>query len=202
MNCRAALRVLASAPLWAAYEAVALPLWIVGVLTIPIAACFRRACIVRPSKVYADQRLIAAWRWPWYNAIFGNEEDGIDGSDWYRKLHAKRSLWKRVVRWSAFRNPTNNMRFWPGVNPVIEPARIRYLGDPLEDITAKNKRSLAWSYTWQGPFSCLRIVFPARGKVYRFWIGWKLRPNDRFGVDISDYRYPRCGFATQLKRVL
>lgn len=195
-----ALRIVGSNPLWLAYWTVALPLWVLGALTIPLVAKMGKVK-TRPSNAYRDKRGILAWEWEWYNWLFGNEEDGIDGAEWYRELHKDWTVYKRIVMWSAFRNPTNNMRFWPYVNPRIDSGRIKWYGNYDAQVSGLSTGKFAWSYTWQGVFSNLLLVFPFRGSIYRAWIGWKLRPSDSRGISEDDYRFPRCGFGTQLKRI-
>lgn len=186
-------------PVWLLYSAVAIVLNAIGlVLLLPLSAChaWRR----RPSKVFPFAPHagfpITAWRGGWLTWLWGNEEDGVTGPQWWlirtgaTVLPSNRwKLARAAYRWSALRNPSNNMRFIPGVNPVIEPSRIQSV------------RAARWIFTWQGPFAGF-IWFPRIGeKVFRFWIGWKLKPEDAQGVDDHDMRKPRCGFAMQFKRV-
>lgn len=197
-----ALRILGSLPLWLGYWVMAIPLWTIGAITIPIMARFAsRTAYIRPSRAYADGRPVYSWKWDWYNYIFGNEEDGISGAVWYRYEHGDWTWYKRTVMWSAFRNPTNNMRFWTWCNPRIRPDEVRFMGEPAPEDAGIATGRYVWTYVWQGVFSGLKLVIPFRGKFYRFWIGWKLRPEDRYGVSPDDYRFPRCGFGTQFKRV-
>lgn len=193
-------RLAYSIPLWLAYSAVALVLWIVGSLIIPVMA-WRQSWDLRPSFAYADRRPVTCWRARIVDRVWGNAEDGVTGAQWYRDLHADWSDFKRALFWSAFRNPTNNMRFIPFVNPRIRAARIHYRGAYDTEAAARASGRIAWSYTWQGLYASLYVIVPVRGHFYRFWWGWKLRPRDTAGIAITDYRYPRCGFATQLKQV-
>jgi hypothetical protein len=57
------------------------------------------------------------------------------------------------------------------------------------------------SLTWCGIYSNLRVQFKMFGKIWRFWIGWKIYPHDSLGIDPSDYRANGAGFATQFKRI-
>jgi hypothetical protein len=184
--------------LWLAYILLQIPLWLAGV---PI--CFvlarREAWVLRPSKYFAG-RTVTAWRCGWAQAIFGNWEDGVVGPAWWKAQHPDRPDWWLAFVWSAWRNPTNNTRFIPLLNPVIDPARIRYHGN-VED-PARNgldRLRIEWSYTWQGIYA---------GVVFRWQItathhasvrlGWKLLPRDRHGVAPTDYRSIRCPFGVQL----
>jgi len=193
-------RLAYSIPLWLAYCAVTGPLWIVGALIIPPLAC-ARAWELRPSWAYADKRPLLCWRVRLIDLVWGNAEDGVTGAAWYRDLHADWSDTKRAIFWSAFRNPTNNMRFIPIVNPRLRASRIRYRGEYDPETAAKQTGRVAYSFAWQGIYAGLYVIVPIRGRLYRFWWGWKIRPRDTAGIAITDYRYPRCGFATQLKRV-
>ena len=193
-------RLLYSVPLWAVYSAVALVLWIVGAAIIPVMA-WRQWWELRPSFAYADRRPVMCWRSRLVDRVWGNAEDGVTGAEWYRALHADWPARRCAVFWSAFRNPTNNMRFWPIVNPVIVPRRVHYLGAFDAEQQARDTGAFAFTLTWQGAFAGLRLIVPVRGELYRVWWGWKLRPSDRSGIDPNDYRFPRCGFATQLKRI-
>jgi hypothetical protein len=83
--------------------------------------------------------------------------------------------------------------------------------------------------TWQGIYSNLRCQFKAHvpetsyevlfklwfitipkphtirikivPKIFRLWVGFKLYPEDQFGLSKTDYRRYGAGFATQLKRI-
>ena len=193
-------RLAYSIPLWLTYCAVTGPLWIVGALIIPPLAC-ARAWELRPSWAYADKRPVMCWRVRLIDRVWGNAEDGVTGAVWYRDLHADWSETRCAIMWSAFRNPTNNMRFIPVINPRLRASRVHYRGAYDTEAIAKSTGRLAWSYTWQGLYSSLYVIVPLRGRLYRLWWGWKIRPRDTAGIAITDYRYPRCGFATQLKRV-
>ena len=193
-------RLLYSVPLWAVYSAVALVLWIVGAAIIPVMA-WRQWWELRPSFAYADRRPVMCWRSRLVDRVWGNAEDGVTGAQWYRELHADWSESKQALMWSAFRNPTNNMRFIQIVNPRLRASRIRYRGEYDPETAAKQTGRVAYSFAWQGIYAGLYVIVPIRGRLYRFWWGWKIRPRDTAGIAITDYRYPRCGFATQLKRV-
>lgn len=193
-------RLLYSVPLWLAYSSVAAMLWVIGVPLIAVLA-WRRAWVIRPSEQYADKRMLRYWKGRWLTWIWSNSEDGVTGAQWYRELHADWWESKQALMWSAFRNPTNNMRFIPLVNPHIVPSRIHYVGAFDAEQQARETGAFTWSLTWQGVFAGLRLVVPVRGRLVRIWAGWKLRPSDRSGIDPNDYRFPRCGFAIQCKRI-
>jgi hypothetical protein len=201
------LAVLASLLLWPLYLGLFIPLALLGVPLLAVLSLFRawryRLSQFPQFNETRNQYPLAAWlggRWTW---LWGNEEDGVDGPDWWRDrmgivpVVGKLSLRQRLVRswaayrWSAFRNPVNNLRFIPYLNPVIVPTRIRH----------KLWGSNGAAFTWQGPYAGL-LMFPViRGRVFRFWLGWKLKPADAQGVAPDDMRRVRCGFAIQFKAI-
>ena len=162
-------RLAYSIPLWLAYSAVALVLWIVGSLIIPVMA-WRQSWDLRPSFAYADRRPVLCWRSRIVDRIWGNAEDGVTGAEWYRTLHSDWSARRCAIFWSAFRNPTNNMRFWPLVNPRIVPARIHYCGAFDAEQQARDTGAFAWCFTWQGAFAGLQM--PNRGRDFAF-LSWR-----------------------------
>jgi hypothetical protein len=208
--------LLRSLLLWLAYSSVALVLDIIGlVIMVPLAAM--RAWRLRPSKVYRSDywgmRGVTVWRGGWLTWLWCNEEDGVTGPGWwwnrtcrgYARNNAPWwvSAWSSY-RWSALRNPSNNMRFVPGINPVIRPEAVRSW-----EWRVPLARTAGWKWpvlaeailTWQGPYSGVRLHITFRGHVFRFWWGWKLKPEDAQGIPPDDMRAPRCGFATQFKRI-
>ena len=54
----------------------------------------------------------------WFDAIFGNSEDGVDGDIYYREKYQTFNLWTRY-NWVALRNPIHNLALKMGVNEVI-----------------------------------------------------------------------------------
>lgn len=193
-------RILLSLPLWLGYTVVSLVLDLIGiVILLPLS--LGHSAILRYSKVYKAPRadgkpaLVFAWKGSWLTWLWGNEEDGVNGAAWWANRTIGWPLWLRMYVWSALRNPSNNIRFIPVINPVIDPTRIRYIrrtsSSGVSQVTV----------TWQGPFAGLLYVFQFRGQVYRFWWGWKLKPEDAGGVSDADMRKPRCGFALQFKRI-
>lgn len=212
-------RILRSLPLWLGYSLVALVLDIIGlVIMLPLAGF--RLWRVRGSKVYRAPmvRKVTAWRGGWLTWLWGNEEDGVTGPTWWEQRTGV-YLWPEDVpkwrqclkmawsayRWSALRNPSNNMRFIPGINPVIRPEAVRswewlasWAGPSLDVRLPRLDYAVL---TWQGMYSGIRCHIAFRGEIYRFWWGWKLKPTDASGVPPDDMRAPRCGFATQFKRI-
>lgn len=193
-----AVRLVLSLPLWVAYEVlIAIPLWITGVIVIPLLA-LRQAYSLHKSRYF--DRTVLNWNSGFARALFGNEEDGIDGlrggdpaQAWWLDRTAKDSEGWRILKWSALRNATANLRFLPLLHPKIDPARIRYLGMDREPAKGEG----GWYFCWQGPYSCVRY----ETKHWRFWWGWALKPSDRNGLAIDDPRAIRARMLLQLKKV-
>lgn len=142
---------------------------------------------------------------PW-----NNNEDGIVAGEEFLGY----PTWFRIIYWSAIRNPANNLRFVKGLSCKIEPSKVKYVGTTpvrqdanVTEISGPmiyrydDDRFTFISLTYQGFYSNLRIQFKMLGKVWRFWIGWKLYPHDSLGIDENNYRAKGAGFATQFKRI-
>ncbi len=161
-------------PVWSMHQLlVAFPLQLLGLVLVPVGLSL--PTVTRPSRIYADGRIITAFRSPllW---LWGNEEDSL-APYWYIWANGgKDTFWVRF-KWLALRNPR----------------RIRFVGAGKEPA----RGTAGWFYVWQGVYSGLRL----QSRSWRIWIGWKLKPDDRNGIDPRDMRAPRCGFAFQLKRV-
>lgn len=182
--------------LWIPYFVVAVICDIIGLVVIPILIAANRYDYRRSYIPAWSDRVLLQFtpRWAW---IWSNEEDGIDGlrggdpaQYWWRDRYPNRPRWRMFV-WSALRNPSNNLRAIPHVNPRISPPRIhsyRFANGNVD-------------FTWQGLFAGFRAFFAFGGSLWRFWIGWKLKPDDANGLAEDDYRRHTCGFARQLKRV-
>lgn len=163
--------------------------WLVGLLAAWVASTSTE---VRLSKHYAGRPVrvfTALWAWPW-----SNEENGVDGltgtppAGWRDKVQGW-SLRKIIWRWSALRNPQNNLRYVPVLSPSYDPKQIK---------------SRTWGdgnfFVSQGVYSGLRLHVKAFGKDLRLWIGWKFRPGDENGIPSDDARLPRADFAFQIKK--
>lgn len=140
---------------------------------------------------------------PW-----NNQEDGIAGASEFKD----KAMWFRIIYWSAVRNPVNNLRFVKYLNCKIEPNKVKFILSRVSDInnnvvvnpTLRDYDRDDLRYTtlvWQGIYSNFRIQFKMFGKIWRFWIGWKIYPHDSLGIGPNNYRAKGAGFATQLKRV-
>lgn len=156
----------------------------------------------RPSQVYAGRK-VTAFKSPLF-WLWGNEEDGVLGPEWYAAAHPKWGPKFRGWMWSAIRNPVNNDRFIAPIGVRIDPTRVRSVGNckasPQDDEAAEGVMRFRWSYTVQGAYSGLWVRYPLNnGKYINFRIGWKLLPKDKEGVPDYDYRKPGCGFGLQLQ---
>lgn len=190
-------------PVWLVYATAALVLDIIGlVILVPLSAL--HAWNPRPSSYYPEpgmpnaSRQVYTWDGGWMTWLWGNEEDGVTGPLWWQNhTQAHLGWWPMAwaaYRWSALRNPSNNLRFVPGINPQIVPADIRYRVADLGDWGR-------YEYVRQGAYAGLWVRFYTKRGTFRFLIGWKLQAADFNGVKDNDYRRPRCGFGVQFKRV-
>jgi hypothetical protein len=191
-----ALRILLSLPVWIARLAVLLFFAILG---IPIVALLAWQAWFWPTPSTRFGRTVLQFpliAWPYCN--FEDGVDGLRGGDlaqqWWADKTAGWSPQKRVFVWSALRNPVDSLRWVPILNPVIIPRDVRFIG--MDHEPAKGEGG--WYFAWMGFYSCLRY----ETKTHRLWVGWKLKPEDRNGLQPGDVRAIRCDFACQLKRVV
>lgn len=190
-----ALRILLSVPFWLVRLAVLLIFAIIG---LPLIAWQRGNLEAALSRRFPNRMLLrfhARWMLP-----YQNDEDGADGlrggdpaQQWWADKTAGWSSRKRVFVWSALRNPVDSLRWMPLLNPKLDPSRVRFIGLDHEPAKGDN----GWYFAWQGFYSCIRV----ERWGYRFWLGWKLKPNDVRGVQLDDVRSIRCDFAAQFKQV-
>lgn len=182
---------------WLLRLAVFLPLAIIGV---PLLYLLAQVGHVETRRSKRFDRYLLQWRPPF--GLYCNDEDGIDGlrgndpaQQWWADKTASWSPQKRIWVWSALRNPVDSLRWVRLLNPRIDPTHVRFVGMDHEPAKGENGWYLAWlSGT---PYSCIRV----ERQGWRFWLGWKLKPEDRNGLQSSDVRTIRCDFACQAKRV-
>lgn len=184
------------------YTAVRTMLWILGWIVIPLAAVMR-AYETRYVPRFGRSSLQWRWRWMW---PWGNEEDGIDGmrpwdwgwiNPWFIKT-AEWSEFRRIVHWSAWRNPVNNLRFTRPFGFLIQPEKIDYIGNSKHPRTDNyNKPGTYWFLARHGWYTAFGIITLG----WRFRLGWRFFPSDADGLtDPDDARAKGCGFTLQFGR--
>lgn len=191
-------RVLLSLPFWLVRVVLLL---VLATLGIPIVWILSRQGMCWPTRSkHFDYRIVlqfAPFFWLWTN-----DEDGVDGlrggdpaQQWWADKTTGWSPQKRIFVWSAFRNPVDSLRWVPLLNPKLDTTRVRFIGMDHEPA----KGETGWYFAWLAgtPYSCIRVE--RRG--FRFWLGTKLKPEDRSALQPGDVRTIRCDFACQLKRV-
>lgn len=176
------------------------------VLIPPMALLNKYTTVPEESKI--NGRTILNWKYkfmyPW-----SNDEDGVVAGEEFLGY----PTWFRMIYWSAVRNPANNLRFIPLFNCKIDPSKVEFIKSDIlnsegYDVTF-NASLYHYDYddfrfttlTWCGLYSNLRVQFKMFGKIWRFWIGWKIYPHDKDGIADWDYRKHGAGFATQFKRI-
>lgn len=170
----AAVRIIWCLLFAAVHEAVFyLTLFPLGLLLSPVSILLARPQVSQITCL----RILNAPRWLW---LFGNDEDGFD-PEWYRKAHPTWPRFWRMLVWSAWRNPVNNLRFceWLYAPPVLGRVQIKQIH--------------GWLLLWQG-WRC-RIVSPA----WRLTIGFKYQPEDALYA-CQDWRMFGCGFGVRFVR--
>lgn len=197
------LRLFYFIPTWVLFLLFRTIMILLGWLFVPIAA-LSNAHEIRESKIY-KKRLVRAFKWKWIWS-WGNEEEGIG---WYT-LKDSWPVWARIIYSECFRNPANNLRYVPFISLKIDSSKVRWIGSlgNYEDKLSKDQtkkydsdKELFWSLTWQGWYSNIRVHFKFFGMRFRFWLGWKIYPEDKFGLPSYSHRNASAGFATQFKRI-
>lgn len=183
-----------SLPIWLAYTLLSLPFYLLGY---PICYLLAKREAWEVTKIYP---LTFQWKAKWA-FLWGNANDGVVGPQWWYLEHTDWPAWKRAFMWSAVRNPINNFCLIPWLHPVIDPARVRFVGNS-DDPSLKsdvNRKPVEWSFTWQGLYAGVVWRKQLDATHHRqIRLGWKLLPKDRFGVPDGDHRKARCSFATQV----
>lgn len=193
-----AIRILLSIPLWLARVLLLfLPLLILGLPIVAVCA-WQAWCWQTFSKRFNRTVLqFSPIFWFWCN--FEDGVDGLRGADpaqqWWADQTAGWSPIRRIFIWSALRNPVDSLRWIPLLNPKLEPAHVRFIGMDHEP----DNGEVGWYFAWLAgtPYSCIRV----ERWGFRFWLGTKIHPEDRNGLQPGDVRAIRCDFAAQLKRV-
>lgn len=191
-NMGLSLRILSSVLLWFLFSCLRTVLIVMGWVLIPISLAFK-AYAFRESSITGRTRLQWTWKLMW---AWSNEEDGIYAGEEFPDA----PFWFRILYWTAFRNPVNNLRYVPWISCSVKPDKIKYIGTfDLPQIKLYDTKVPQWFFCWQGLYSCFYWQFYIGKQLYRIWVGWKLYPTDIFGV--TEYRKHGAGFANQFKRV-
>lgn len=210
------IRLCYAIPSWILFYILRVLLIILGWIVVPIVVAFK-AYKKRPNS--SVETVNYDFTWNWVNAVWGNYEDGI-ANDTYVKFE---SMFMRILYWSCFRNPVNNLRIAPYLSCKINPRDVRFIGsfgrctkeiswhayhlckdlNPegkfYRDIMKYDTKVPQWYFAWHGFYSCFYWTFMFRGQLRRLWIGWKIYPTDIYGV--TEYRKYGAGFATQFKAI-
>jgi len=189
------LRLLYAIPTWILMFIINTITIIAGWIVVPIAA----ACKAYEAYDWHDgagtPRVQYRWTWRWM-WLWGNSEDGI-ANDSYKKID---SMFMKIIYWSCVRNPSNNLRMTPYVSFIIDPSKVGFIGsDPVNTSYANKPPRVEWFFAWHGIYSSFWIIFNYKGTLKRFWIGWKVYPNDQKGLSPGSYRNHGVGYCTQFK---
>jgi hypothetical protein len=171
--------------IWFVEMLVSVPLYVLG---FPL--CLIMAVLKKYSVQYSPyyDREIVRWNYKWM-FIWDSPEDGVIGNVRWNVTHKNWPIWFRVFVWTAWRNPTNGLRFLSPFGFKINPAKVKFYSNcyDVDDFRTLPKKFILWSYAWQG----LRSGFHAKIFVAETWhlnfrIGWKIKPRDVFGVQPED----------------
>lgn len=210
--------LLYSIPLWLAFTfLIYVPLIILGWILIPLAVWFE--AYEETSPLGQEPNDISKWKWHFTWPImwlWDNWEDGIAAGRQYKDCG---SLGKQIIYWSCQRNPVNNLRITPWLSCKINPEKVKFIGNftvdhsafrfvpysnceldryfAEEEVRLFDTKIPQWFFAWHGIYSNFYWQFKLKGKLRRFWIGWKIMPKDIYGV--STYRSRGSGFALQWK---
>lgn len=181
---------------------------IVGWLVVPPLALLNRYTTKKEISII-NGREILSWKSRLF-FIWGNQEDGLAGAEEFKD----KPLWFRIIYWSAYRNPSNNLRFISWLTVKIKPEEVRFkvFGKILDfngnevDLIPQytildDDRYRFTTLTWQGGYGNVRFQFKIFGKIWRLWLGHKILPEDAYGLWELDYRRFGAGFGTQFKRI-
>lgn len=201
-------RLIYSPIAWALYIAVEILFIALGWILIPIAA----ACRAYEVDPRTQHQVFPVYHWrSRFMFVWDNEDDGIVDPG-YSNF---KSMFMRIVYWSANRNPCDNLKYIPLLCVQIFPQDVRFVGSfgsrtgPFVtgrevDIFNYDTKVTQWWFAWQGfytgfywvfimPFT-IKIPFTKlgyfKGDMRLFWIGWKIKPGDMFHVE--KYRTPRA----------
>jgi len=92
---------------------------IIGWFVVPIGMLWMEE--FRPTNAGSkDMPFQKRFKWKWFDAIFGNIEDGLADIGYINKYPAPyKATWWRTYNWYAHRNPIHNLALAMGVNETI-----------------------------------------------------------------------------------
>jgi hypothetical protein len=144
---------------WIAYSVASVLVSAVGFVVVAPLAALRLTELRRSYLPAYEGRLVLAWRGGRLTALWGNDEDGVYGPEWFRMRYPGRPRWAAYV-WCALRNSANGMRLLPGAMlPLPADAVTTRLG-PIQVCTS-------------GPYQCVYL--------WRLRFGWGIQPGAKAG---------------------
>lgn len=200
-------RLIYAIPSWVLFSVFRMLMILLGWVLVPIAALagayYSRHDEGKEKK--GEFPIVYHFTWgfmyPW-----DNWDDGI-ANQMYGPSHWFESLTWKIVYWSCFRNPANNLRLIPYISVKIDPNKIRHIGTFDHDLSYESLKRYDqikphWYFCWHGFYSGFQAQFRFFGVIKRFRIGWKVEPKDRHGLsEMEAYRSKGAGFANQFKTV-
>jgi hypothetical protein len=100
------------------------------------------------------------------------------------------------------RNPANGLREWQPYAAKLDKNKIKYVGSKGTTLRDFKGRFPHWYFAWQEFYSCYFVQFYLYpGHLRRFWIGWKIQPQDTLGKYENDYRQRGAAFTIQFKKI-
>jgi hypothetical protein len=201
-------RLVYAIPSWILFMlCIRLPLIILGFVTVPLALLFK-AYKLEVSKY--NGRMIYVFTWP-LMLPWNNPEDGFYYNGYFDNGFILTSL-----RWTLIRNPVNGLREVPYLSCLINPELVRFHGSIVsfddfcgdynmdlesfkEDVKKYDTKIPQWFFASCGFYSNFYWQFNLFGKLFRFWVGFKIYPQDIYGV--TSYRKYGAGFGSQFKAV-
>lgn len=110
---------------WVVYQLLSLLATLIGI-PLCYALATTRSWRLRDSKNQHYKRQVTAWKYEPLTLLWGNEEDGVTGAEWFHKANQTRTDVQIAFEWSALRNSANNMRLLPGAMAVLKKSDIIY----------------------------------------------------------------------------
>lgn len=146
------------------YFLIKIPFSAMGLFLVPLMALFWRYTTKTEISVI-NGREILNWKHK-FMFIWGNNEDGIMGAEEFKNS----SNFVRIVYWSAYRNPANNLRFLPYITCKINPSKVKFKLSKVRNLEGKVMKTPSYydydrdqyrfiSFIWQGLYSNFRIQF-------------------------------------------